>query len=313
VLVSTNQGASWDVLHAGNCKAVAPDGHGKIYALCGDKLSASADGTTWTDTALPFAAAQLVIPEARPERVYVTSPDAPLATALHWTEDGGATWETVDAVAEASSSAAGPQALRGIGVHPGQPDLVIAATDAAAYVSEDGGKSFVETTSYRPETKWPKIPKGPRVQRASRVGFDATDGNVAYVRERSQVEATRDGGETWSVTAVARSETSAPLIVDALLPHPKVSGALYTLASDAFYVSKDFGATWAEIPVGRAPDAQTLFFSAWPAPVAAAEPYTSLQLQSVPIGGIPPLIVSPLTGRIFAGTAHGLLGCVGAP
>lgn len=192
VVISRDAGASWQQIFTGvddetvdfHAMVVSPANPDRLYGVhrgrfyvgdiaTDDWKTAAAEGVSVQGYC--WGAPCLAVGPGEPGRVYAGTPEG-----IQVTDDGGETWQRLTAETGA---------VAGIAVHPENPDLLIAHTDALGVaVSEDGGQS------------WPVRQQGlvPGGDFLFDFAFDpTTPGRVFAASARGRVFESTDMGETW--------------------------------------------------------------------------------------------------------------------
>ena len=173
-------------------------------------------GLSWLRTALPREAnptVDMAVDPFDPRNILMTHNP----TEIFRSTDGGATWMTHGA----------PGFINGFAFDPGTPGRVLAATDLAILLSNDGGVTWSFSTNPMPEL-------------VSGLTFDPEDPQRVFAYDRfSFTQRSADGGMTWSLVPGDPSDLR-DLVFDTQDPD-----TLYALdfVSDLFR-SVDDGASW---------------------------------------------------------------------
>lgn len=178
------------------CLATDPSRPDTVYAgTQHNGLRRSDDaGDTWRATGLKDATVKAVaVSPHDPDTVYAGLKPAGIAVS----RDGGGSWEELDGFKRirgrrlwfSPAEAPGTAYVQGLGVSPGDPDLIVAGMEFGAVVrSEDGGRT------------WSGHRKG-AIRDCHNLCFHATDGGRVYEGGAGFPKApgatSRDGGRTW--------------------------------------------------------------------------------------------------------------------
>lgn len=164
---------------------------------------------------------------------------------LFRSQDGGLTWQSVQAPADGSITA--------LAVHPQDPQTVYAGTARGLYVTRDGASTWeyvngvdgVASSAARGNPDMEQMP-APSI---ADVLFDPTDPEMLYVASRpGAILRSQDGGATWE-QAAAGLDPNEP--VNDLLADPNRPGVFYAGSSlSGVFVSTDGGDTWQAIIEG---------------------------------------------------------------
>src|SRR5262245_23358464 len=185
----------------------------QLFLLCAEKLlrcrwdgqsenveilNSALDGETVREVARdPF----------KPKKLYAAT-----VTEIHVSEDDGATWQWLP------SGGIDRRDIWTMAAHPTRADEIYVGTlPAAVYVSENGGRSFRELTSFRnlpAYNKW-TFPPGAHVAHARSIVLDARVPDEIIVGiEEGGVARSRDRGETWEDIPGPPSATAFPKVND---------------------------------------------------------------------------------------------------
>lgn len=152
---------------------------------------------------------------------------------VYRSEDAGAHWAHIDSPVDGAQ-------VWSIGVHPGNPDVVLVGTKPPAlYRTRDGGKHWQEL----PLGASPQCLAGP--PKVTTITFDPRDHDTIWVSiEIDGVYRSRDGGDSWEqLPARGDNEINEDVhcLALSLASDPKVLAA----TPDGIWTSKDEGQTWA--------------------------------------------------------------------
>lgn len=149
-----------------------------------------------------------------PQRLYACS-----VTDVYFSEDAGDTW------AWRPAGGVDYREIWTMSVHPTRPDEVYVGTlPAMVYVSDNGGRSFRELTSFRnvPDAARWTFPPAPHAPDIRSIVLDARVPNEILVGvEEGGVVRSRDCGQTWEDISGPQNEDAYPKINDpsGLLPY----------------------------------------------------------------------------------------------
>jgi len=200
-----------------------------------------------------------------PRRLYAAS-----TTDVYRSENGGETWQQL---------AAGGVDYREfwtLAVHPTRPNEVYLGTlPAAVYVSENGGRSFRELTSFRqlPDFERWTFPPPPHTAHIRSIALDARVPDEIFVGvEEGGVARSRDRGATWEDASGPPSELAFPREKDLtgqspyqgapyepgrvhrdvhqVVRHPRRLERLYATSGGGTYQTDDAGRSWTRLDNG---------------------------------------------------------------
>lgn len=206
---------------------------------------------------------------ADPRRLYAAT-----STEIHVSEDGGRSWKWVP------SGGIDYRDIWTMRVHPTRPGVLYVGTlPAAVYVSENGGKSFRELSSFRrlPDYHRWTFPPPPHTAHIRCIALDARAPDEIVVGvEEGGVARSRDGGEHWEDISGPPSAAAYPEYNDPTGERPYQMGKheegrvyrdvhwvardprrlerLYATTGIGTYITEDGGRTWfkSEYGMGRA-------------------------------------------------------------
>jgi hypothetical protein len=163
-----------------------------------EMLNGALDGETVREVARdPF----------NPKKLYAAT-----LTEIHISEDDGASWQWLP------SGGIDRRDIWTMALHPTRVnELYVGTLPAAVYVSENGGRSFRELTTFRglPDyDKW-TFPPGPHVAHVRCISLDArVPDEIVIGVEEGGVARSRDRGATWEDISGPASSTAFPKIND---------------------------------------------------------------------------------------------------
>ncbi|HEV2846826.1 MAG TPA: hypothetical protein VG477_18365, partial [Thermoanaerobaculia bacterium] len=127
----------------------------------------------------------------------------------------------------------GGGSVASLAVHPGNPDVLYAATSGAPYKSVNGGVSWVEITG---------------IGRVSEVALDPSRPTTVYALSFNQVLKSVNGGATWTPSVPAGLPPASPL--RHLTVDPAQPSRLYVSAGGGVWRSDNGGASWRRFSQG---------------------------------------------------------------
>ncbi|MGE5217699.1 MAG: WD40/YVTN/BNR-like repeat-containing protein [Chloroflexota bacterium] len=204
-----------------------------------------------------------------PKRVYAAT-----LTEIHVSEDAGASWQWLP------SGGIDYRDIWTMAVHPTRANEIYVGTlPAAVYVSENGGRSFRELSTFRslPDYRRWTFPPGAHVAHARCIALDArAPDDIIVGIEEGGVARSRDRGATWEDISGPASATAFPKINDPagvvpyemgkhedgrvyrdvhwVMRHPTRPETLYASTGIGTYQTSDGGKSWikCEYGMGRA-------------------------------------------------------------
>lgn len=204
-----------------------------------------------------------------PKRVYAAT-----LTEIHVSEDAGASWQWLP------SGGIDYRDIWTMAVHPTRANEIYVGTlPAAVYVSENGGRSFRELSTFRslPDYRRWTFPPGAHVAHARCIALDArAPDDIVVGIEEGGVARSRDRGATWEDISGPASATAFPKINDPagvvpyemgkhedgrvyrdvhwVMRHPTRPETLYASTGIGTYQTSDGGKSWikCEYGMGRA-------------------------------------------------------------
>jgi len=250
MIYSANAGATWTPL--GNPLVVTPltslsiaadpTNSQIIYAASGNTVCKSTNaGQQFQCVALTFASFQtsltsLAVDPQQPSTLYAS---ATTNGGVFKSTDGGQTW------ANASAGLPSQGFISSVAVDPFHSGVLYAWAGSGGYVSTNGAGSWTPSSMPWPANTSVSGPGGPSFT------FDPVTPGIIYgpnyLTNQFGVQKSVDGGATWT-------PLNTPFSSCCVVPDPKVSGSIYTLASTnntvplLFWKSADGGATWTSYP-----------------------------------------------------------------
>jgi hypothetical protein len=188
-----------------------------------------------------------------PNRLYAAT-----VTEIHVSDDGGASWKWLP------SGGIDFRDIWAMTVHPTRPhELYVGTLPAAVFVSESGGRSFRELSTFRQLPDYHKwtFPPPPHVAHVRCITLDARVPDEILVGiEEGGVARSRDRGVSWQDVSGPRSPTAYPKVNDpaGILPYEMgqhEDGRVYRdvhwvirhpTKLDKFYSSTGLGTYWTE-------------------------------------------------------------------
>jgi hypothetical protein len=200
-----------------------------------------------------------------PHRLYATS-----TADVYLSEDGGERWEQLPA------GGLDYREIWTLSVHPTRPNEIYVGTlPAAVYVSENGGRSFRELTSFRqlPDYERWTFPPPPHTAHIRSIALDARVPDEILVGiEEGGVARSRDRGQTWEDISGPPSSTAYPAYKDVtgqsryqpgqrengrvyrdvhqVVRHPERLDTIYATSGLGTYRSDDAGGAWTGLDRG---------------------------------------------------------------
>jgi hypothetical protein len=247
LIFSTNAGSSWEPLSVPFPSAtpaqplsiaVDPTNSQIVYIASGNTVCKSVDGAQQFKCTIVFSDAisetsitSLVIDSQRPLTIYM---GAATNGGVYKSVDGGQTWTN------ASQGLSTQPSVDSVVIDPFHTNVLYAGANGTTYVSTNAASSWALST----------MP--PLGMSGVNVSFDPVKPGILYgpacVNNQFGIQKSSDGGVTWA-------QLNTPFSSSCVVPDPKVSGLLYTLAPvDTgpapynFWKSSDGGVTWKSYP-----------------------------------------------------------------
>jgi len=299
LLKSVDAGATWietsGGIKAGECTAFDPSDSRVLYAG-GFGLYKSLDaGETWTQIDSGFdsnAVRVVVVDPFETDTVFAGTNDG-----VYRSTDAGDTWVRVDPALGYNS---------GLALDPLVPGHLLAAMSGNLYESsdwggtwslvEDGLPSGSDLVAFDPSTpgsvyvarsgsmykrvagsdSWFPINSGLLPSSIQAIGFDSAESETLLVGTFEALQASTDGGLTWTRLDEFRS---VPFVTDVCVD-PSTPDTVYACSSGSAQKSADGGKSWVTI--------------------------ADAQLLSSSVFNFNAIAVDPINGDLFLGTSHGI-------
>lgn len=241
---SQDQGESWQnvAFSAGNGNAMAIDSTNEniLYLALDAKMYKSDDaGKNFREvyTEQSGAIQDVVIDPLNHNHIAAITSSGNFVTS----NDAGETWKALSFIVGVPTRLAMD--------HKNPQKIYVGTQKSGLFISSDGGTTFsnIAFTNLQSTLK----NQSGNLMQVNSVSIDPFDSKIVLVATNYGLAETTDAGQTFSVIPTLIIPESAPL--RSVVFHPTIKNAIFLSASNKFYTSTDFGATWSvvELPTSR--------------------------------------------------------------